>query len=130
MQIGQMRRSAATGLGAAVVVGKISINSIAQAAEQGCRADGISTNAVEGGSFDPEAIALMQTVLDVAWASLLPTRRICTSRTIVAKRALELAARGERDRVRLCAFALGGIEWLDRFRRVRTTNSKMAEVVT
>ncbi len=63
----------------------------------------------EGGSFNPEAIDLLQAVLDEAWASLLPEQQVCTSRSVLAKRVLELAAKGERDRDRLRTYALTGI---------------------
>ena|SRR5580704_19197167 len=86
MQIGQTRYGAATGFGAGVP---------RQGDGQGYRSiDGVSTNLIEGGSFDPEAIDLLQAALDEAWASLPPSRRIWTSRIDVARRVLELAARG------------------------------------
>jgi hypothetical protein len=86
MQIGQMRCGAATGFGAGVA---------RQGDGQDCRAvDSVSANLTEGGSFDPEAIDLLQAALDEAWASLPPSRRLWTSRGDVARQVLELAARG------------------------------------
>jgi hypothetical protein len=68
-------------------------------------------------------------VIDEAWASLRPARRACASRSIMARRVLALAGRGERDHARLCAYALGDVEPRDRFLLVRTASSKMIEVV-
>jgi hypothetical protein len=68
---------------------------------QGC---GLSDHA--GAHFDPETIALMDAVLDEAWASLLPHQQDKISRIALAERILNAAARGERDPKRLCAFAL------------------------
>jgi hypothetical protein len=62
-----------------------------------------------GAHFDPETIALMDAVLDEAWASLLPHQQDEISRIDLAKRILNAAARGERDPKRLRAFALNGI---------------------
>jgi hypothetical protein len=55
----------------------------------------------QGGSFDPETIALLQTVLDQAWVNLLPEQQSRTSKSDLAVRILMLAAQGERDPVRL-----------------------------
>ena len=60
----------------------------------------------EGGTFDPETIELMRSVLDAAWASLLPEQQVSVSRTLLAERILRAAARGERDPARLRAYAL------------------------
>jgi len=57
-------------------------------------------------TFDPETIELMRSVLDAAWASLLPEQQASMSRTFLAERILRAAARGERDPARLCARAL------------------------
>ena len=108
MQIENMRCDASTrvSVGAAGLSGRMLIGAMSEGDEEGCRsAAGASANGVGGGSFDPEAITLLQSVLDEAWASLRPERRACTSRRAVAKRVLELAATGERDRTRLCNFA-------------------------
>jgi hypothetical protein len=59
-----------------------------------------------GGTFDPETIELMRSVLDAAWASLLPEQQASVSRTLLAERILRAAARGERDPARLRARAL------------------------
>jgi len=52
-------------------------------------------------ALDPEALKLLQSVLDEAWASLSPDERAKTSKTLVASRLLAAAAAGERDPVRL-----------------------------
>jgi hypothetical protein len=97
MQIEHTRCDASTSFGAAVLSGEISVNSVSQDDQR------------EGGSFDPEAINLLQAVLDEVWACLVPERRADTSRSVVAKRVLELAASGERDRAWLCASVLTGL---------------------
>ena len=98
MNIWHTRYGASNGFGATVLAGGISIDSVARDDTQGCGpADGISTQMAEGGSFDPEAIELMQAVLDEAWASFLPARRAGTSRTIVAKRVLRPAGFYRKD---------------------------------
>jgi hypothetical protein len=55
----------------------------------------------EGGSYDPETIALLRMVLDAAWDALLPEQQARTSKSILAQRMLKLAAQGERDPIRL-----------------------------
>ena len=126
MQITHMRCGAAGRFGAAVLAGKSPINPDLQADAPGWRtSEANSTHPLEGGSFDPEAIALMLAVLDEAWAS----RRAGASRSTMARRVLALVAWGERDRARLCAYALGDVEPRDRFLLVRTASSKMIEVV-
>jgi hypothetical protein len=86
MQIGQTPYGAATRFGAGLP---------RQGDGQDCRSiDSFSTNLAGGGSFDPEAIDLLQAALDEAWASLPPSRRAWTSRIDVARQVLELAARG------------------------------------
>ena len=52
-------------------------------------------------ALDPEALKLLQSVLNEAWASLSPDERAKTSKTLVASRLLAAAAAGERDPVRL-----------------------------
>jgi hypothetical protein len=52
-------------------------------------------------ALDPEALKLLQSVLDEAWASLSPDERAKTSKTLVASRLLAAAAAGERDPTRL-----------------------------
>lgn len=102
MQIGQTRYGTATEFGAAVPAGRKSTNSSRQGDGHGCRSiDRVSTNLNGGGSFDPEAIDLLQAALDEAWASLPPSRRVYTSRSDVARQVLELATRGERARAQL-----------------------------
>jgi hypothetical protein len=51
----------------------------------------------QGAVFDPETIDLMRSVLDAAWASLLPEQQASVSRTMLAERILKAAAQGERD---------------------------------
>ena len=58
------------------------------------------------GTFDPDTITLLRTVLDEAWDALPPTRQARTSRTAIAQRLLALAADGERDPQRLRAAAM------------------------
>ena len=106
MQITHTRCEAATGFGAVVGAADISINNLAS----------------EGASFDPEAIDLMQAALDDAWTLVRPAQRACASRSLLASRVLELAARGERDHARLRAFALDGVDGLGRLRLAQTAN--------
>jgi hypothetical protein len=51
------------------------------------------------GSYDPETITLLRSVLDAAWNSLSPTQPHI-SKSVLADRVLKLAARGERDPAR------------------------------
>jgi len=51
--------------------------------------------------FNPETLNLLGSVLDETWDSLRPNERSRTTKTEIAKRILDLAARGERDPVRL-----------------------------
>jgi hypothetical protein len=60
----------------------------------------------EGGSFDPETVTLLRSVLDAAWDDLPSEQRALTSRTHMAERMLLLAAQGERDPGRLRASAV------------------------
>jgi len=61
---------------------------------------------VYGGSYDPEAIALLLSALDEAWDALPPARQAMTSKATLAQRMLKLAANGERDPIRLRIAAL------------------------
>jgi hypothetical protein len=63
-------------------------------------------NRNEGIVFEPETIDLMRSVLDAAWASLLPEQQASVSRTLLAERILSAAAEGERDPARLRVRAL------------------------
>jgi hypothetical protein len=111
MQITHMRCDAAGGFGVAVLAAKSSINPGSVGAGPGYRtSQANATRALDGEAFDPEAIDLMQAALDEAWGSLGPLQRAFASRSILAERVLALAARGERDRARLCAHALGDVE--------------------
>jgi hypothetical protein len=56
--------------------------------------------------FDLKTVALLREILEDAWASLPPTQRATTSRSMLAERILTTAARGERDRERLLDAAL------------------------
>jgi len=53
------------------------------------------------GSYDPETVTLLRSVLDAAWNSLSPAQQARTSKSELAHRMLKLAARGERDPARL-----------------------------
>jgi hypothetical protein len=129
MQITHTQCGAASRFGAAVLAGKSPIVSGLRADEPGRRtSDRLFPYATDGGSFDPEAIALMLAALDEAWASLRPAQRACASRSMMARRVLALTARGERDRARLRAYALGDVEGRDRLQFIRTKNSKMIAV--
>ena len=57
----------------------------------------------------PQALKLLQTILDEAWESLRPGERARTSKTQVAVRILKAAATGERDPIRLRIEAVTGI---------------------
>ena len=56
--------------------------------------------------YDPETIDLLKSVLEEAWACLLPEQQKSVSKTHMAERLLKAAARGERDPARLRARAL------------------------
>ena len=60
----------------------------------------------QGGSFDPETAALLQTVLDQAWVNLLPEQQSRTTKSDLAAGILMLAAQGERDPVSLRTLAV------------------------
>jgi hypothetical protein len=60
----------------------------------------------EGGSYDPETIEVLKSALDEAWAALSADRQARTSKTALAERILKLAAKGERDPIRLRMAAL------------------------
>jgi hypothetical protein len=60
----------------------------------------------EGGSFDPETVEVLKTVLDDAWASLVPAQQARTSKSEMAVRILQAAAKGERDPAKLRMTAL------------------------
>lgn len=55
-------------------------------------------------SYDPQTINVLRQILDEAWESLPPNRRMDKSE--MAKRILRCAGQGERDPVRLKAAAL------------------------
>lgn len=66
---------------------------------------------IEGGSYEPETVSLLETALDQAWASLSEDKRARASRSDMAKRILKLAQKGVRDPVRLRTCALTVIAW-------------------
>ena len=64
-------------------------------------------------SFDPEAVDILSSAFDDAWASLKASGSSFArpayergAREILAKRIIEMAQRGERDRAKLAASAL------------------------
>jgi hypothetical protein len=60
----------------------------------------------DGGSFDPDTVEVLKTVLDNAWASLVPAQQARTSKSEMAVRILQAAASGERDPAKLRTTAL------------------------
>jgi hypothetical protein len=60
----------------------------------------------KGAYFDPDTVQILKTVLDEAWASLVPDQQALTTRSEMAGRILDAAARGERDPVKLKTAAL------------------------
>src|SRR5262245_27103936 len=62
---------------------------------------------IAGHPFDPESIALLQSVLNDIWAELTDTHGNKTPRSLIAGRLIRSAANGERDRevLRLDAIA-------------------------
>jgi hypothetical protein len=58
------------------------------------------------GSFDPETLAILKAAFDDACAHLAADQRTAGMRSTVAERILKLAARGERDPIRLRTYAL------------------------
>jgi site-specific recombinase XerC len=63
----------------------------------------------EGISFDPETISMLRGVLDEAWSSLPPKEQAELSKTLLAERILKMAAKGERDPIRLRTRALTNV---------------------
>jgi hypothetical protein len=55
--------------------------------------------------FDPETISILRGVLDDAWSRLPPDQTNVT-RSLLAERILKAARDGERDPVRLRAYAI------------------------
>ena len=56
--------------------------------------------------FDPETLAILECVLDEAWASIQAQRNGNITRAALAKRILNLAVKGERNPARLLDGAL------------------------
>jgi hypothetical protein len=69
----------------------------------------VTVNTTEGGVYDPETIKLLRAVLDEAWNSLVTEKQAQASKCLLAERILRLAARKERDPMRLRAAALTGL---------------------
>jgi hypothetical protein len=67
---------------------------------------GLDHNHRQGRLFDPETVEVLKTVLEDAWASLVPTEQARTSKSEMAARILEAAADGERDPAKLRTMAL------------------------
>lgn len=65
---------------------------------------------IAGHSFDPDTIALLQSVLDDIWAELTEGQRNRMPRSLIADRLLRAAADGERDRDVLRLDGLDGTE--------------------
>jgi hypothetical protein len=57
--------------------------------------------------LDLKTVRIVKEVLDDAWHSLSPEQQAMMSKTVLAERILKSAARGERNRQRLLAVALG-----------------------
>jgi len=64
-------------------------------------------------SFDPEAVEILSAAFDDAWAQIRQSGSTFArsayargAREVVAKRIIEMAQRGERDRQRLCESAV------------------------
>jgi hypothetical protein len=65
-------------------------------------ANGVTAMKVsERGAYDPETITLLRSVLDAAWDALPPEQRATSTKSRMASCLLSLAARGERDPIRL-----------------------------
>jgi hypothetical protein len=60
----------------------------------------------QGASFDPETVEILKTVLEDAWASLVPAQQALTTKSDMAARILEAAADGELDPAKLRTTAL------------------------
>jgi hypothetical protein len=58
------------------------------------------------GAFDPETLAILKFAFDDACAQLAAYRHTPSMRSMLAERILKLAAKGERDPVRLRTYAL------------------------
>ena len=60
---------------------------------------------LEGATFDPETIEILDRSLEDAWSQLNPDQRAQLSKAVLAERILKAAASGERDPIRLRTFA-------------------------
>ena len=56
--------------------------------------------------FDLETVNALREILDEAWSSLRPEQQATMLKTTLAKRILQTAAEGERNRERLLEVAL------------------------
>jgi hypothetical protein len=81
-------------------------------------------NSTEGAVYDPETIKLLRAVLDEAWNSLVTEQQAQTSKCLLAERILGLAAKGERDPMRLRIAALTGLSprWDQSFNFAKPTD--------
>jgi len=59
--------------------------------------------------LSPATLKFLQTVLDDTWDSLRPYEKARTTKVEIAKRILDVAARGQRDPVRLRTEAVTGV---------------------
>jgi hypothetical protein len=60
-------------------------------------------------SFDPEAVAAMRDAFRLAWDVLPAKQQLAENQRVLADAILHLAADGERDPERLCAYALTAV---------------------
>lgn len=60
-------------------------------------------------SFDPEAVAAMRVAFRLAWDVLPAKQQSIENQRVLADAILHLAADGERDPERLCAYALTAV---------------------
>jgi len=67
------------------------------------------TRAQQMSVLSPATLKFLQTVLDDTWDSLRPYEKARTTKVEIAKRILDVAARGQRDPVRLRTEAVTGV---------------------
>jgi hypothetical protein len=72
----------------------------------------------QGAVFDPDAIHIMGEAFDRACRSLNAPGRPELVREVIAKRIIEAARTGERDRDKLCEQALHGVRCFVRLHQV------------
>jgi hypothetical protein len=61
---------------------------------------------IQHACFAPEEITLLREALDHAWTRMSPKEQSEHTKSELAEQILKLAARGERDPVQLCDYAL------------------------